>query len=345
MILLTRQTTSPAPGNTTKHLQILLMALLALLVFSAIHLSLGARHISPLTLFDALYRFNEHNFDHKVIVELRLARLLAALLAGSALGIAGTLLQSIIRNPLGEPHILGLNAGAALAVVACSSLGWTWNGAFPARPLIAAGGAAVLFALVMALAGAGRAGLTPLKVTLCGVAVSSFAAAITAAILLFDESTLLALRVWLAGDLAGVGYPTLAHAVAPALVGTLAALIIAPGLNILALGDTVAAGLGVHIARLRLFGLLATALLCGAAVSVSGPIGFIGLVAPHITRRLVGEDLRVSLPLGAMCGALLLLLADIAARTLIAPRELATGLMTALVGAPLFVYLSARYFR
>ncbi len=344
MTLLTRRVAFPTDG-AARHLLRLLLAMLALLVCAVIHLGLGARHIGPLTLFHALYAFDEHNFNHRVIVDLRLARLLAALLAGGALGMAGTLLQSIIRNPLGEPHILGLNAGAALAVVACSSLGVSWNGAFFARPLIAAGGAATLFALVMALAGAGRAGLTPLKVTLCGVAVSSFAASITAAILLFDESTLLALRTWLAGDLAGIGYPALGHAVAPALIGALAALFIAPGLNILALGDTVAAGLGVGIARLRLFGLLATALLCGAAVSVAGPIGFIGLVAPHITRRLVGEDLRIGLPLGAICGALLLLTADIAARTLIAPRELATGLMTALAGAPLFVYISARCFR
>src|SRR5476651_898440 len=158
---LTREAATPVAAGAARPLLVLLLAALALLVGAVIHLGLGARHIGPLTLWHALYSFDAHNFDHKVIVELRLARLLAALLAGSALGIAGTLLQSIIRNPLGEPHILGLNAGAALAVVACSSLGWTWNGAFLARPLIAAGGAAVLFALVMALAGAGRAGLTP----------------------------------------------------------------------------------------------------------------------------------------------------------------------------------------
>jgi len=316
--------------------------LLALLLAAAIaHLGFGARSVSPGVVIQALLDFDPRNFDHKVVVELRLLRLTAALLTGAVLGVAGLLLQAAIRNPLGEPHILGLNAGAALAVVATTALGFTPVG----RPLIAAGGAALLFSLVLALAGAGRAGLTPLKVTLCGVALSAFAASITSAILILDEQTLLSMRTWLAGDLAGLNWPMLRSASLAACCGLLLAVSVAPSLNLLALGDRVACGLGVNLPRTRLLSLLAVALLCGAAVSIAGPIGFIGLLVPHLVRRLVTDDLRLALPLSACGGAVLLLLADLVARTLLAPQELATGVMTALVGAPVFIVIAARFFK
>ncbi|MEH8727137.1 iron ABC transporter permease [Klebsiella pneumoniae] len=271
--------------------------------------------------------------------------LIAASLVHLGLGARWIAPQTVIRNPLGEPHILGLNAGASLAVVATSALGLSF-GAFPAgRPLTAACGAGLLFGGVMALASAGRGGATPLRITLCGVALSGFASAVTAAILILDEQTLLAMRTWLAGDLAGMNWSTLQTALVPALIGLGVALLIAPRLNVLALGDKVALGLGVNLVQTRLLGLLAIALLCGAAVAVAGPIGFVGLVVPHVVRRLVTEDIRLALPLAAPVGALALVLADIAARTLVAPQELATGAMTALVGAPLFIFIAARFFK
>ena len=317
----------------------LLLLTLLLIAASLVHLGLGARWIAPQTVLQALLEYNPRNFDQRIIVDLRLVRLAAALLTGAALGVAGLLLQTVIRNPLGEPHILGLNAGASLAVVATSALGLSL-GAFPAgRPLTAACGAALLFGGVMALASTGRGGATPLRITLCGVALSAFASAVTAAILILDEQTLLAMRTWLAGDLAGLNWSTLQTALVPALIGLGVALLIAPRLNVLALGD------GVNLVQTRLLGLLAIALLCGAAVAVAGPIGFVGLVVPHVVRRLVTEDIRLALPLAAPVGALVLVLADIAARTLVAPQELATGAMTALVGAPLFIFIAARFFK
>jgi iron complex transport system permease protein len=266
-----------------------------------VHLGLGARWIAPQTVLQALLEYNPRNFEQRIIVDLRLVRLAAALLTGAALGVAGLLLQTVIRNPLGEPHILGLNAGASLAVVATSALGLSL-GAFPPRPLTAACGAALLFGGVMALASAGRGGATPLRITLCGVALSAFASAVTAAILILDEQTLLAMRTWLAGDLAGLNWSTLQTALVPALIGLGVALLIAPRLNVLALGDKVALGLGVNLVQTRLLGLLAIALLCGAAVAVAGPIGFVGLVVPHVVRRLVTEDIRLALPLAAPVG-------------------------------------------
>lgn len=330
--------------RTRPRLAMLLLALL-LIIGSLIHLGLGARWIAPQTVLQALLEYDPRNFDHRIIVDLRLVRLAAALLTGAALGVAGVLLQTVIRNPLGEPHILGLNAGASLAVVATSALGLS-VGDFPAaRPLTAACGAALLFGGVMALASAGRGGATPLRITLCGVAISAFASAVTAAILILDEQTLLAMRTWLAGDLAGLNWTTLQAALVPALSGMGLALLLAPRLNVLALGDKVALGLGVNLVQTRLLGLAAIALLCGAAVAVAGPIGFVGLVVPHVVRRLITQDIRLALPLAAPVGALVLVLADIAARTIVAPQELATGAMTALVGAPLFIFIAARFFK
>ncbi|HDT6026370.1 TPA: iron ABC transporter permease [Enterobacter cloacae subsp. cloacae] len=322
-------------------LAFLLFALL-LMMGAIAHLGIGARVIAPQTVVQALLHFDPRNFDHNVIVRLRLIRLAAAMVTGAALGVAGVLLQSVIRNPLGEPHILGLNAGAALAVVLTSALGFT----LPfGRPLIAAVGAAALFMLVLTFSSSGRTGLTPMKITLCGVAMSAFASSITATVLILDEQTLLAMRTWLAGDLAGLNAEIVRSASWVAAVGGALALWLSPSLNMLALGDRMAQGLGVSLLKTRLLALLAIALLCGAAVSIAGPIGFIGLVVPQLIHRLVSVDLRVMVPLSALCGALVLLLADIAARTLFTPYELATGIMTALVGAPLFILMASRMFK
>jgi iron complex transport system permease protein len=314
-----------------------------LLALGAImHLGIGARFIAPQTVVEAFFHFDPRNFDHNVIIKLRLLRLCAAMVTGAALGVAGVLLQSVIRNPLGEPHILGLNAGAALAVVITSALGLS----LPfGRPLVAAAGAAALFLLVLMFSSSGRTGLTPMKVTLCGVAMSAFASSITAAVLILDEQTLLAMRTWLAGDLSGSNVQTLRSALWAATAGFVLAIGLSPSLNMLALGDRMAQGLGVSLLKTRLLALLAIALLCGAAVSIAGPIGFIGLVVPQLIRRLVSVDLRVMVPLSALCGALVLLLADIAARTLFTPWELATGIMTALVGAPVFIFMASRMFK
>lgn len=322
---------------------------LAFLVFTLLlamgaiaHLGIGARVIAPRTVVDAFFHFDPRNFDHNVIIRLRLLRLCAAMVTGAALGVAGVLLQSVIRNPLGEPHILGLNAGAALAVVITSALGLS----LPfGRPLVAAVGAAALFLLVLTFSSSGRTGLTPMKVTLCGVAMSAFASSVTAAILILDEQTLLAMRTWLAGDLAGLSAGTIGSAAGVAAAGFALALWLSPSLNMLALGDRMAQGLGVSLLKTRLFALLAIALLCGAAVSIAGPIGFIGLVVPQLIRRMVTVDIRAMVPLSALCGALVLLLADVAARTLFTPYELATGVMTALVGAPVFIFLASRMFK
>jgi iron complex transport system permease protein len=323
----------------------LLIALFGLGALCLLHIGVGSKFIGPGTVLEAFLQFDARNFDHRIVTTLRLVRLEAALLAGAALGMAGALLQAIIRNPIAEPGLLGLNAGAALLVVAASTVagealfdGW-------GRAWVAALGAVLLFTLVLGLASAGRSGPTPLKVTLAGVALTAFAGALTDAILLLNENALWSLRTWFAGSVAGKDPAELLAALPVVVLGAVIAIAISGALNALALGEKAAAGLGVKVQQVRLLGLLATALLAGAAVAVAGPIGFVGLVVPHVVRRFSPPDMAAILPLSAIGGAIVLLAADIVARLVIAPQELATGIVTAGVGAPVFVYLVARYFR
>lgn len=306
-------------------------------------LAVGPRAISAGTIVAAFGDFDSNNFDHQALMLFRLPRLEAALLVGGALGLAGMLMQVVIRNPLAEPQLLGLNSGAALVVVVMSAAGLDSAGVF--RPLAAAIGALATFSIVLALSGIGQGGATPLKVTLSGVIVSAFASSITSALLLIDDQALADLRFWLAGDLAG---RTGAHiAVCATAIGLAiaAAFLFAPRLAVLSLGDEVAKGLGVNVKATRVVAVVIAAILSGAAVTLSGPIGFIGLIVPHLVRRMVGEGLRLQFTACIIGGPILLIVADILARQLIAPAEIATGVITGGVGALFFILIVARYFR
>lgn len=317
--------------------------LAGLLAFIALlHLGVGSRAIALADVLGALRAPDPDSFEHHVIRSLRLPRMLGALAAGAALGLAGAVIQALTRNPLGEPQLLGLNAGAAFAVVLSTSLALPVVSSPALRPFVAAAGGALLFLAVLLLAQAGRRGMTVLKLTFCGIALSAFVSALTSALLILDEDSLQELRIWLAGDLAEAGAGVVAHAAPAVLLGGLLAGAAARHIDALALGDGVAASLGTPVARTRLAGLAAAALLCGAAVSIAGPLGFIGLVAPHMARRLCGASRRGWLTVSALAGAVLVLAADIAARTALAPRELATGVVTAFIGVPVFLLLVLR---
>ncbi len=319
--------------------------LAVLLVFALIHLSVGARPVSPRLIIDALASRDHTSFDQQILLKLRLPRLLAAILCGASLGIAGRLLQSILRNPLAEPHILGLNAGASLALVVTTALP-TGLMIFPvSRPLIAAAGSGTLFALVLFLSSAGRTGLTMTKVTFCGIALSALASACVSAILILDQETLEQMRFWLAGDLSGISLAELRVVLPITGLAVIASIFITSRLDIMALGDKAATGLGVPVRQTRMIGLIATALFCGSAVSLCGPIGFIGLIVGGVAHRMVGGRHMMSVPLSALLGANLMIAADIAARTMAAPNELATGVLTAFLGAPVFIAVVTRVLR
>lgn len=322
-----------------------ILGLAALLVLiSTLYLMVGPRLIGLDSLLDLANGFDAGSFDHRVLQTIRMPRLAAALITGACLGLSGLLLQGLLRNPLGEPHILGLNAGATLAVVVATAapMGLATDGI--SRPLIAATGGGLLFLATIVFASAGKSGMTLLKVTFCGIAFSALASAVTSAILILDDDTLDQVRLWMVGDLAGARMDTLWTSSWLLVPAVIAALYVSSCLNALALGDDVATGLGISVRRVRLVGIIAAALFCGIAVAIAGPIGFVGLIVPNLVRRFV-SDYRLSVPLVALGGAGLLALADLAARLVMLPHEIPTGLATAFVGAPVFIILVARVLR
>ncbi|MFP4138342.1 MAG: FecCD family ABC transporter permease [Halomonas sp.] len=312
------------------------LAFVVLLLLAFSHLGLGARDVPLATLVEALMAYDPEQFEHFIIREMRLPRLLIAMVVGAALAVAGALMQGVTLNPLAAPDILGVNLGASLAVVLATAFGL---GSLEALPWFAFGGALFTSLLVYLIGSLGRSGATPLKLTLAGVAVSAFLGAVMSAGHLLHEAGFERLRVWLAGTLAGRDMDVFVAALPYLALGFVLALLLARQVTALGLGADVARGLGIHTARLRTLALGCVVLLCGAAVTVTGPIGFIGLVVPHMVRTFAGLDYRWVVPLSALVGAAVLTAADIAARTLLAPQELATGIVTALVGAPIFVAL------
>lgn len=295
----------------------------------------GAKLLPPSSLLDVL---RERDSEAALILlQLRLPRLVLGLVVGAALGAAGAIIQAATRNPLGDPGLLGINAGASLAVIIGSGL----FALGPAATVwLASGGAALAALAVHAIAGAPRGAAAPIKLTLAGVAVTAFCFGVGQAIALADPERFDLVRNWRVGALSGDG-PALLPAIAPPLlVGTVLAVFLAPRLNLLALGEDRAAALGLGVGWAQICSLLAVVLLAGAAVAAAGPIAFVGLAAPHIARRLVGVDQRMALPLAAIIGAALVVTADALGRAVAPPAELPVGIVAALIGAPVLAMLA-----
>ncbi|GAB3163073.1 hypothetical protein GCM10027059_16820 [Myceligenerans halotolerans] len=279
--------------------------------------------------------------DPEIIVRsLRLPRTLLALVVGMALGIAGAMIQGHSRNPLADPGILGVSAGAACAVVLAilflgvgSAAGYVW---------FALIGSFVTSVVVFALASMGARALSPASLILGGAAVAAFLSSITSAVVLLDQRTLDSYRFWVVGSVAGRGLDVLLPLLPFFAAGLLLALAGAPGLNLLGLGEDAARALGANIPLHRVLGVVAITLLAGTATAACGPIGFVGLVVPHIARTVTGPDYRWILPYSALIGATLLIVCDVIGRVVARPGELQVGIVLALVGGPFFIALVRR---
>lgn len=306
------------------------LALVVLLLASVVaSLALGSRSIPLSDVVRALLGHGDAGVIG-IVGDLRVNRTVVGLACGAALGMAGVLVQGLTRNPVAEPGLLGVNAGAAFAVTVVITV----FGTLPLGVTVwaAVAGAALATTVVLVLAGRSPAGGA--QVLLCGVALAAVLSGLTHALVLSDESVGERYRSWQVGSLTARTMDDLTS-VAPLLaVGAVVACALMPALNALALGDDLAHGLGVRPARARVAGLLAVALLAGAATALAGPISFVGMVVPHALRALVGADHRRLLPLAALGGPSLLLLADVAGRLLGDGSELQVGVVTALVGAP-----------
>jgi iron complex transport system permease protein len=318
-------------------------AVAALVVVAALSIAVGTKAIPLATVWDALSGGSTDPAtagDVQIIRELRIPRTLIGLAAGAALGLAGALMQALTRNPLADPGILGINAGAAAAVVLAirvlrvtSLTGYIW---------FAFAGAAGAFVVVYLLGTRGRSGASPERLALAGAAVGAALLAVTNAVALLDVTTFDRYRMWTVGTLAGRDLD-IVYGVAPfVVVGVLLALALGPSLNVIALGEDVARALGANLNRIRVLTAIAITLLCGAATAAVGPIAFVGLAVPHIARTLVGPDQRWLLPYSLVLAPTLLLAADVVGRVVVRPGELQAGLVTAVIGAPVFLAVILR---
>jgi iron complex transport system permease protein len=310
----------------------------ALAAAACVALAFGSVRLDPGALAFVLFHPSTSGFAHEVLWQLRMPRACIAACVGAGLGVAGAMLQAVFRNPLVDPYVSGVSAGSALA----ATLGIAAGASFAAIPAIAFGGGLGCAALVAAL-GAGSGSSANLRLVLAGVALSALCSAGVALVLLRQgPSSELSVISWLAGDISGRGWLDLAWAGAYLAVGLVGAAASVHPLNVLRLGPSAAAGLGLRVdaARWRTIGL--AALITAACVSVSGVIGFVGLMVPHGARRLVGGDAAWVLPASALLGGVVMVVADTLARTLAPPTEIPLSVLLALVGVPFFLFIARR---
>lgn len=338
---------APAPGvaparrrRATALVLGLVLLVLALAAACLLSLAVGAGGATPGAALRALVSPDRTDHAQLVVLESRLPRTVAGVLAGVALGLAGAVMQGLTRNPLADPGLLGVNAGAAAGVVvALGVLGLTRPSQYLWAGFVGAAGAS---ALVYALGSAGAGGASPVKLALAGAATGSALTSATTVVLLRDTATYDRFRFWQVGSLTARDPDVVLHAVPFLVVGALLAAAAATGLDALALGDDTATSLGVRVSRTRALCATCVVLLCGGATVVAGPVAFLGLVAPHVARRATGPSHRWLLPYSALVAPVVLLVADVLGRVVAPPGEVEAGVVVAVVGAVPFVLLVRR---
>ncbi len=322
-----------------KNTIILLIGFALMTIAIALSLQFGTKNYTLSTVLEAVFDYKKNVVQHQIIFEIRLPRALAAALIGSFLALSGCIMQVLTRNPLAEPQLLGVSYGAAFALVVTLAF-------FPMLSLTGTMvasivGAGVAVILVFALASMSKGAAAPVKLALAGVALGMFLSSLTSCISLYFNVAK-DMSFWYAGGLSTTSWQSVKLLVIAGIAGVVFVAVIARALTVLHLGEEVTKGLGIHIGLVRAFGVVAVLLLTGSSVAVSGTIGFIGLVIPHICRMLVGTDYRILLPVSALFGAVLLLFADLLAKLVNPPYETPVGVVTALIGVPFFIYLVRR---
>lgn len=315
----------------------LLLAIVLMSLLGSEQLPVRASLCALASFGTSMCGLSQDQFD--ILFQIRLPRILLAAAVGGSLATAGAGYQALLRNPLAEPYLLGISNGAAVgtmvALVFFGANEWT-------RPVLAFTGALVATLAVYRLA-RGRAGATPERLILAGVIVTTFLSSVIVFVtVMMDATRIRSFTFWLLGDLSGTSKALLPLTIAVAIVGALVLTLNARSLNLLMLGERDAFDLGVEVGRVRIVVFLVASLLVGSSVAASGSVGYVGLVVPHLARLSLGSDNRLSIPAAALGGALFVIVADTVARTIIAPRELPVGAITALIGAPLFIYLLRR---
>lgn len=331
-----------AVKNTAKPVRgtlIITGGLVFLLFAFAASISLGAADINLSTIWNALFNFNESLTQHQIIWELRFPRIIGAAIVGAAFSVAGALMQGMTRNPLADSGLLGLNAGAVMMLAISFSF-------FPGLPyvyvvLLSFFGAALGAGIVYGIGSMSRNGLTPIRLVLAGAAVTALLTALAEGIALYFNVGQ-DMAFWYAGGVSGTRWSHLAVITPIVIVMLFIAIRISKSITVLSLGEEVAVSLGERTVRTKLISAGVIVVLAGLSVSVVGAVSFIGLIVPHLTRRLVGYDYRWIIPVSAVVGAILVVAADLAARTLNAPFEIPIGALISLIGVPFFLYLARK---
>jgi iron complex transport system permease protein len=332
-----RAETAPAPP-TRRAIRAfgLLVALAVLALVASASIAIGAKELSLEQVWHGLFQDTGTYGD--VVVDERLSRTVLGLLAGAALGLAGAVLQALTRNPLADPGLLGINAGASAAVVtAITFFGVTSLDVYVWFAFV---GAAAVGALVWFLGGS--RGATPVRLALAGTAVTAALFGYLQAVMITDEAALSRMRFWTVGSLASASSSIIWQVLPFIAAGTVLALVLARPLNAVAMGDDTAKALGANLNRTRALSMLAATVLCGAATAACGPIAFVGLMVPHAVRSFTGPDQRWILPYAAILSPVLLLGADVLGRIVARPSELQVGVVTAIIGGPVFIFLVRR---
>ncbi|MFJ4789330.1 FecCD family ABC transporter permease [Streptomyces sp. NPDC088794] len=332
-----RAETAPAPPNRRAIRAFgLLVSVLILALVAVASIAIGAKELSMGQVWHGL--FEDSGTYGDVVVAERVSRTLLGLLAGAALGLSGAVLQALTRNPLADPGLLGINAGASAAVVTAmtyfgvtSLTGYVW---------FAFLGAAAVGALVWFLGGS--RGATPVRLALAGTAISAALYGYLQAVMISDQAALGKMRFWTVGSLTTATDETVLQVLPFIAVGTVLALGLARPLNALAMGDDTAKALGANLNRTRALAMLAATVLCGAATAACGPIVFVGLMVPHVVRSFTGPDLRWILPYATILSPVMLLGSDVVGRVVARPSEVQVGIVTAIIGGPVFIYLVRR---
>ncbi|MCM3441898.1 FecCD family ABC transporter permease [Metabacillus halosaccharovorans] len=316
---------------------ILSIVLLGICVLAS--LAFGSRTVGWNELMDGLFHPEVQTHGANVVRQ-RIARTVFSIMCGAALGVSGALMQSVTRNPIADPSILGVNTGAALFVVC----GITFLNIGTASQYIwlALAGAIITAIFVFGIGSMGSGGATPLKLVLAGAATSAALSSLVMAIMIPRSNVMDQFRFWQVGSVGSGNWSSISLFIPFLIIGILIAIFTAPALNALALGDEAATGLGVRTGTLRLVAAFGGVLLCGAATALAGPIGFIGLLATHVIRLIIGPDLRYIIPMSALSGAIILTISDICGRILGSPGELEVGVVTAFIGAPILILITMK---
>lgn len=308
---------------------------LCLIVVSALSILYGSKSVDMETLSDALFT-NKESFSISV-VQARIPRTLFGILAGASLGVSGCLMQSITRNPIADPSILGINTGASLFVVVGIAF---FSISSPSQYIWLGFTGAILTAiLVYGIASVGQSGATPINLALAGAATSMALMSLVNTIMLPNSQVMDSFRFWQTGSIGGAKWNMILVLLPYFILGLLLSFYLSSSLNTLALGDELATSLGINSKKVRAMAAFAGVLLCGATTALAGPIAFVGLMVPHIMRLLIGSNMHYLLPLSALGGSILLLGADIIGRVIASPAELEVGIITAILGAPVFIYI------